>query len=185
MSYINDNNEIAVAQIQRVKVPDRVFKPMHGITRAARGWQVRLGNPIHKYYYTSHFADSTYGGEAAALIAAQADRDEQIKSEKYLRWVIGRRMGRANTTGAHGVSCTIRCGVKFNILDDRGRQAVYESIYFAERGAWYGYKIALNMRAEFAGGSIEPEQIARLYDAIFLPNWRERIARVGVEWRRD
>lgn len=183
-----------------VRPPARIYAPMYCITRLPGGWQIRLGDLFDTFYFSASFYDTRYGDQDRSLAAAQKVRDKQIKRPEFLQWVAARPRGFPNSTGFLGISCAASWRwdsrrnnyerqAAFYVRDDSVRNGsgrmISTSLSFIRCGAWYGYRKAVRLRADFVGQRVSPRVIAQRYDEIFLVNWRDKLEEIGVDWRRD
>jgi hypothetical protein len=96
------------------------------LASGSRGWHVKVkrGNqPL-----TRHFGDSTFGGHANALAAAQAWRDEMLRKGSVPDYVVWRR----DILKSHNTSGIV--GVNRHVVRTRSKGKLVETAYWT--GSW-------------------------------------------------
>lgn len=87
--------------------------PMYGISRVSTSWRVTLSRGQQRFL--RGFAFSRYGGEAAALLCAQAYRDEIVRQHPPMeRREVAQKLRMTNKSGVSGV--TFRSNAKGEIV---------------------------------------------------------------------
>jgi len=184
-------------QIEHFKEHSAASESMYGISFVGAGYQLRLGQIGADFYYTAYFALSRYPD---ALRAAQDARDTIINSKAFKSRSLG-IAGCNNSTGFVGVSC--HCGwsietknnnvyvtrkLRFHVTKgsrkDNDGKLLLECVSGVRMGVWKAYRKAVMRRHEIAGKRVSAKAIAHKYDTVFLPNYRERLEALELDWRR-
>lgn len=121
------------------------------------------------------------------LASAQKVRDRIIRSKEFRELAPGTQ-GTPSTTGFLGVTCDVskptsrkrRC--VFFVRDDG--QPARRCISGIQRGPWLAYRQAVKMRHKLIGKRVADKLIAERYDQVFIPNFRERLEALELDWRR-
>jgi hypothetical protein len=109
--------------------------------KQAAGWKagvMRRGKAMHK-----HFADSKYGGKTKALSAAKAWRDEVVKSNSDVDYVLWRRekRSRPNGSGIVGVG-------RYEVRYEASRHPVWEASWQDADGKRHSRRFFISVHGE-------------------------------------
>jgi len=170
---------------------------MYRITRVSSncpGWQIRMGSFGSEYYVSEYFPDKTHGGKAAALRAAQAVRDQKMRSRAYLQWKRASMLEK-NSTGFFGVSCSARWQFVpsrssyerkggFWVRHDADGDKHIRHLAFITKGVWETYCEAVKYRYAAYGLRVSMKTLMMQYDQVFIPHWRDALAEIDMNWRR-
>lgn len=169
--------------------------PMYGITFVGTGYQVRIGHPDRSFYFSRYFSFMKYENP---LECAQQLRDEVIRSRKFINRTQGTR-GPDNTTGFLGVSCDAKWITRDgrneairifrftvrneNIKLSNGKSSLH-TVGGITLGPWLAYRKAVLMRHRIINKRVKESIIAERYDNIFVPNYKDKLEIICLDWRR-
>jgi len=174
-------------QIEYFDQSHAATNPMYGVYEFSSGFFVQVGRRDSDFFFYEFFSYAEYSDP---LAAAQKMRDKVIRSKAFRQYAPGSQ-GRPTRTGFIGVTCDIRRTPKrrcvFLITDNRlqsdGKLAkrCFSGI---QRGPWLACRQAVRLRHQIIGKRVTEKLITQRYDEVFLPNFREKLESLDLDWRR-